>query len=277
MAATGRLIGRRCLIVGGTSGIGLAAAKRFVAEGASVVIAGLDDGRSSPDVQDLLTAGATVHALAADARNPQQAEWLLAETVARLGGLDVLYHVAGASGRRCGDGSLHECTDAGWSATLASNLLTVFHTNRAAVRYFLGRRQPGVILNVASVLALAPAPGWFDTAAYTAAKGGVIALSRLAAARYARDGIRVNVLCPGLMDTPMSQRAVRDPAIRRYLEARQPLTRGPGRPEDCAEAAVFLCSDAARWITGAVVPVDGGWCVADGVPPIAAGPEGPAA
>jgi NAD(P)-dependent dehydrogenase (short-subunit alcohol dehydrogenase family) len=182
-----------------------------------------------------------------------------------MGGLDVLYHVAGGSGRRFGDGALHECIDDGWNVTLALNLTSTFLTNRSAVRHFLAQRQPGVVLNMASVLALAPSPRWFDTAAYTAAKGGIIALSRQAAARYAPDGIRVNVLAPGLIETPMAARAVGDPAIREYLRTKQPLAGGPGSPEDCAGTAVFLCSDESRLITGAVLPVDAGWCVSEGL------------
>src|SRR5205823_10304861 len=120
-----------------------------------------------------------------DATQPAQADRLLQEALAALGSVDVLFHVAGGSGRRAGDGPLHECSDAGWQATLDLNLTSTFLTNRAAVRHFLGQRQPGVILNMASVLALAPAPQFFDTCAYAAAKGGVIALSRQAAARYA--------------------------------------------------------------------------------------------
>jgi NAD(P)-dependent dehydrogenase (short-subunit alcohol dehydrogenase family) len=137
-------------------------------------------------------------------------------------------------------------------------------TNRAAVRHFLAHRQSGVILNTASVLAVSPAPQHFDTVAYIAAKGGVVALSRHAAARYAADGIRVNVLAPGLIDTPMAARAVQDPVIAAYLRTKQPLRGGPGQPDDVSDAAVFLCSDAARFITGTVLPVDGGWCVSDG-------------
>jgi NAD(P)-dependent dehydrogenase (short-subunit alcohol dehydrogenase family) len=173
----------------------------------------------------------------------------------------VLYHVAGASGRRRGDGPLHECSDDGWRFTLDANLTSTFLTNRAAVRWFLGQRQPGVVLNMASALALAPAPAHFDTAAYAAAKGGVVALSRAAASRYAADGVRVNVLAPGLIDTPMAARAVGDPVILEYVRGRQALAGGPGAPDDLAGAAAFLCSDAARLITGAVLPVDGGWCV----------------
>src|SRR5262249_3545308 len=129
--------------------------------------------------------------------------------------------------------------------------------------YFLDQRQEGVILNMGSVLALAPSPRFFDTYAYAAAKGAIIAMSRLAAARYAPDGIRVNVLAPGLIDTPMATPACQDPAILDYLRTKQPLRRGPGQADDCSEAAVFLCSDAARFITGVVLPVDGGWCVSE--------------
>src|SRR5262249_13811279 len=152
--------------------------------------------------------------LPCDATRPEQVESLFARSAQLLGGLDVLYHLAGGSGRRLGDGPLHECADEGWRVTLETNLTSTFLTNRAALRHFLDRSSPGAILNLASVLALAPAPAYFDTAAYAAAKGGILALSRLAAARYAPAGIRVNVLAPGLIDTPMAARAVGDADVR---------------------------------------------------------------
>jgi NAD(P)-dependent dehydrogenase (short-subunit alcohol dehydrogenase family) len=251
----GQLENKRCLIVGGTSGIGLAAARRFMTEGARVVAAGLHEQQTHDGIHSLTEC---------DARDPKEVDRLFEFTRSVLGGLDVLYHVAGGSGRQDGDGPLHECTDAGWQTTLDVNLKTTFLTNRAAIRDFLAHKQAGVILNMASVLALAPSPHHFDTCAYTAAKAGIIGMSRLAAARYAADGIRVNVLAPGLIDTPMAQRAVKDEAIRGFLRSKQPLAAGAGSPDDCAGAAVFLCSDAAALITGAVVPVDGGWCVSEG-------------
>jgi NAD(P)-dependent dehydrogenase (short-subunit alcohol dehydrogenase family) len=258
-----RLANKRCLIVGGTTGIGLAAARRFLEEGARLVIAGrsADSGAAA---QAALAALGPMLYVPCNAAHPEQVERLFAESVASLGGLDVLYHVAGISGRRYGDGPLHECTYEGWQATLDANLTSTFLTNRAALRHFLAQGQGGVILNMASVLGWSPSPRHFDTCAYTATKGGIIALSRLAAARYALDGVRVNVLAPGLVDTPMSTRAVGDPAIRHFLQTKQPLGPGPGRPEDCADAAVFLCGDEARFVTGVVLPVDGGWCVSDG-------------
>jgi NAD(P)-dependent dehydrogenase (short-subunit alcohol dehydrogenase family) len=259
----GQLLGKRCLIVGGTTGLGRAAAKRFLEEGAKLVVAGLSAEKGDETMTVLRELG-PVAFFACDASLPEQVERLFADSLAHLGGIDVLYHVAGSSGRRYGDGSLHECSDDGWHATLEANLTSTFLTNRAAVRCFLQRGTPGAILNMASVLSFSPAPRYFDTCAYAAAKGGIISMSRLAAARYAADGIRVNVLAPGLIDTPMSARAVNNPAIRHYLHTKQPLGGGPGTPEDCSEAAVFLCSDAARFVTGVVLPVDGGWCVSEG-------------
>jgi NAD(P)-dependent dehydrogenase (short-subunit alcohol dehydrogenase family) len=259
MGADVRLQGKRCLIVGGTSGIGLAAAARFVEEGARLVIAGPDAARGEAAKAALGAA----HFLRCDATVSADVAELFAGAVSLLGGLDVLYHVAGGSGRRFGDGSLHECSEDGWDATLALNLTSAFLTNRAMIRHLLARHAPGVILNLASVLALDPSPRYFDTAAYAAAKGGLIAMSRQAAARYAPDGIRANVLAPGLTDTPTAARAVGDPAIQAYLRVKQPLAGGPGRAEDCAGAAVFLCSDEARLVTGAVLAVDAGWGVSD--------------
>jgi NAD(P)-dependent dehydrogenase (short-subunit alcohol dehydrogenase family) len=247
-----RLHDKRCLIVGGTSGIGLAAARRFVGEGACLIVAGLDEG----DARGLCA----FHAC--DATNESAVDVLFASVVAQLGGLDVLYHVAGSSGRRHGDGPLHDCTSAGWQATLDANLKSAFLTNRAAVRQFLAQGTGGAILNMASVLAFSPSPQHFDTVAYAASKAGVVAMSRHIAASYASKQIRVNVLAPSVIDTPMAARAVGDAAIGAFLLSKQPLGPGPGTPDDCAGAAVFLCSDEARLITGAVLPIDGGWSVA---------------
>ncbi|HMF12607.1 MAG TPA: SDR family NAD(P)-dependent oxidoreductase [Gemmataceae bacterium] len=260
---SGRLEGKRCLIVGGTTGIGFAAACRFLEEGARLAVTGLDEQRSRDGVVALEQYG-KVWSASWDGHDRDQFQEAFNSSRMILDGLDVLFHVAGGSGRKLGDGPLHECTDAGWEATLDANLRSTFLTNRAAVQHFLGQRQAGAILNMASVLAFSPAPRHFDTIAYAAAKAGIIAVSRLAAARYGPDGIRVNVIAPGLIDTPMSVRACSDPAIQAYLRTKQPLRGGPGQPEDCSDAAVFLCSDAARIVTGVVLPVDGGWSVSEG-------------
>jgi NAD(P)-dependent dehydrogenase (short-subunit alcohol dehydrogenase family) len=259
----GRLKEKRCLIVGGTTGIGLATAARFLEEGAALLIAGRSEEKGR-DALGQLGARGRVDFCRCDASNERSVESLFQEGIGFLGGLDVLYHVAGVSGRSQGDGPLHECSLAGWNHTLQANLTSVFLTNRLAVRHCLGRRQPGVILNMASVLGFSPSPRYFDTYAYTATKAAIVGMSKLAAARYAPDGIRINVIAPGLIDTPMAQRAAADPAIRSFLRTKQPLAAGPGTPEHCTEAAVYLCSDEARFVTGSVLVVDGGWCVTEG-------------
>jgi NAD(P)-dependent dehydrogenase (short-subunit alcohol dehydrogenase family) len=258
-----RLANKRCLIIGGTTGLGLAAARRFLEEGARLVIVGRSVDKGAAAFNQLQSAG-PVQFFPCDVTDPNLVDLLFQDSLSFLGGLDVLYHVAGISGRRHGDGPLHECTEEGWQTTLDANLKSTFLTNRAAVRYFLDQKQPGVILNMASVLGFSPAPHFFDTYAYAATKGGILAMSRLAAARYAPDGIRINIIAPSLIDTPMATRACHDPAILEYLHTKQPLNQGPGTPEDCAGAAVFLCSDEARFLTGVVLPVDGGWCVSEG-------------
>jgi len=250
-----RLTNKRCLIVG-AGGIGVAAARRFLEEGARLVLADRDAARDSALPQ--------VPFVVCDATDEGQVDHLFTVATQLHGGLDVLYHVAGMSGRRFGDGPLHDCTLAGWRATLEANAASTFLTNRAAVRHFLSHRQAGVILNTASVLPLSPSPRYFDTTAYPASKAAIIALTRQTAARYAANGIRVNALAPSLIDTPMATRATQDPAIRAFLESKQPLTHGPGTPDMLADAAVFLCSDESRFITGAVLPVDGGWQLSDG-------------
>lgn len=265
----GRLAGQTCLIVGGTSGIGLASAARFLQEGAGVVVAGLPDGSGERAREQLRPLG-EVSFLAVDVCDRAAVDSLVAEAVARLGGrLDILFHAAGMSGRSLGDGPLDECRDEGWNAVLEINARGVFFTNRAAVRLMLGQSLDGAglrgtILNLGTALVASPSPWHFGTLAYAASKGAVQAMTLAAAARYAPKRIRFNLLVPGLIDTPMAARAVGDPAIRRYLETKQPLAGGPGTVLDVAAAALSLCEPAARFVTGASLTIDGGWCVSEG-------------
>jgi NAD(P)-dependent dehydrogenase (short-subunit alcohol dehydrogenase family) len=159
----GCLANKRCLIVGGTSGLGLSAAARFLEEGAKLVVAGRSLEKGAEAIA-LLGEKGPVSFLRCHAADAAQVARLYAEAVAFLEGLDVLYHVAGMSGRQQGDGPLHECTEEGWQATIDANLKSTFLTNQAAVRHFLNRKQPGVILNMASVLGFAPSPRYFEPA-----------------------------------------------------------------------------------------------------------------
>lgn len=169
--------------------------------------------------------------------------------------LDALVCAHGGSGRAFGDGPVELCTDEGWERTLDLNLGSVFRYCRLAVPV-LRRSGGGAIVTLSSGLALAPDRD-FATHAYTAAKGALIALTRAMAATYAPDRIRCNVIAPGLVATPMSRRAQEDPRVRERLPELQPLTGDFGRPEDVAEAALYLAG--AGFVTGAVLAVDGGW------------------
>jgi NAD(P)-dependent dehydrogenase (short-subunit alcohol dehydrogenase family) len=256
----GLLDGKRIVVVGGTSGLGLSAAAAFVREGARLVAVGLDDSARAQGV-----LGGAGWVFTADARDPATAEEAVSACVQRHGGVDGLYHVAGGSGRKMGDGFLHEMTEEGWRATLDLNLNSVAWSNRAVIRGFLRQGTGGAILNLSSVLGYSPSPGHFGTHAYATAKAGVIGLSVSLAAAYARDGIRVNVLAPGLVDTPMARRAVGDPEIQAFIRTKQPLDGGRvGFAADLEAAAVFLMSDGARFVTGQTLAVDGGWGVSEG-------------
>ncbi|MBD0299055.1 MAG: SDR family oxidoreductase, partial [Nitrososphaera sp.] len=169
------------------------------------------------------------------------------------------------SGRKFGDGPLHQITLEGWQYTLQLNLTSLMLSNRAAVQAFLEQQQPGVIVNMSSVLGFSPSPRYFATHAYAAAKAAIIGFSKSIAAHYASQNIRVNVIAPALIETPMSQRAAGDDAILQFIKTKQPLDGGRiGIPEDVDGAAVFLLSDQSKFITGQVLSVDGGWTVSEG-------------
>lgn len=257
-----RLVGKGIVVVGGTGGIGLSAARAFVAEGARVVVVGRDTGRLVAALRDLGEAALGVEG---DAGDPRVAETAVDRAVAGFGRLDGLYHVAGGSGRRLGDGPLHETTEEGWRATLRINLDSVFYSNRAAVNRFLKQGTPGTILNMGSALGFSPSPRHFATCAYATAKAAIEGMTRSAAACYASHNIRFNVLAPALVATPMSERARDDAAIMDFIGTKQPLDGGRiGRPEDLDAAAVYFMSDESRFTTGQVLGVDGGWKVSEG-------------
>ena len=185
---------------------------------------------------------------------------------ATAGRLDAVYSVAGISGRRYGDGPLHEATLEGWETVLGANATSQFLVARAAVRRMLaqapdGSGSRGAVLLMSSALATHPAPAFFATHAYAASKGAIEALTRSLAAYYAPSGIRVNAIAPSLVATPMSRRAQDDPAILAYLAARQPLAGGPIDADAVTATALHLISAEAAMVTGQVVAVDGGWGV----------------
>lgn len=256
------LIGKVVVVMGGTSGLGLSAVRACVRHGARVVAVGRDAAKADAVASGL---GDSVRVVVGDASVAGTAEAAIDAAESAFGGFDALYHVAGGSGRRKGDGPLHELSEEGWDYTLNLNVRSVFLSNRAAVRRMRERGVAGSILNCGSVLGFSPSNRFFATQAYAAAKAAIIGLTRSAAAQYAAEGIRFNVLAPGLVATPMSQRAQGDERILAFVKTKQPLDGGRiGRPEDLDAAVVWLLSDAARFVTGQVIAVDGGWSVSEG-------------
>ena len=257
-----RLAEKVIVVMGGTTGLGLSAAKAFVKAGAKVVVVG-----RTGDTLDaaLRLLGSNADGLEGDAMDPEIANLAVEVASEQFGGFDGFYHVAGGSGRKFGDGPLHEITNEGIDETIDLNLTSLLYSNRAAVQHFLKQKTEGSILNMASVLGYSPSPKFFGTHVYAAAKAGIIGLTKAAAAFYAERKIRFNVLAPGLVDTPMAKRAVTNEEITTYVKSKQPLDGGRvGQPEDLDGAAVWLMSDESRFVTGQVIAVDGGWSVCEG-------------
>lgn len=258
----GRLCNHTIVVVGGTSGLGLAGAKACIAAGACVVIVGHCEDEVESAVRKL---GAGARGVVGDATCPETVPRAIECAMREFGSFTGLYHVAGGSGRRAGDGPLHELSDEGWRYTLNVNLTSMMLSNRAAVRQFLKQGSGGSILNMGSTLGYSPAPHFFATHAYAAAKSAVIGLTRAAAAYYANQNIRFNVIAPALVETPMSQRACSDPEILSYIASKQPLDGGRiGQPADLDAAVVYFLSDESCFTTGQVLAVDGGWSITDG-------------
>lgn len=257
-----RLEGKAIVIIGGTTGLGLSAARACVAEGARVLVTGRSESSATQAMQIL---GSSCRAVTGDASDPAAAPAHIASCIQAFGRFDALYHVAGGSGRKMGDGPLHEITDDGWNATLALNLTSAFNSARAACRSFLDRKTPGSILLMGSVLGSSPSPRFFSTHAYAATKSAVIGFARSCAAYYAPQAIRFNVVAPALVETPMAKRAANDQTILDFIRTKQPLDGGRiGQPEDLDAAVVWLLSDASRFVTGQTIAIDGGWSVSDG-------------
>lgn len=251
------------VIIGGTTGLGISAAKAFVSQGARIVVVGRN--LDSCDEAQKQLGNRVVVALQGDASHPSTAEKAIALAIDTFGRFDGLYHVAGGSGRKYGDGPLHELTLEGWNKTFELNLTSLMLSNQAAIQQFLKQKSGGTILNVGSVLGYSPSPKYFTTHAYAATKSAIIGFTKSVAAYYAKDNIRVNVLAPALVETPMSQRASQDDVIMNFVKTKQPLDGGRnGQPTDLDGAAVYFMSDYSKFTTGQVLAVDGGWGVTEG-------------
>jgi NAD(P)-dependent dehydrogenase (short-subunit alcohol dehydrogenase family) len=255
------LVHKKIVVIGGTSGIGLAAAKYFCEQGASVVSLGKKENITAEEE----ISKENHHKIFADATLETSAELAIKTCQQLFGGFDGLLHVAGGSGRSFGDGPLNEISLDGWEKTISLNATTVMLSNKAAINAFLRNGKSGAIVNISSVLATNPAPHFFTTHAYAASKAAIIGLSKSVAGFYAKNNIRINVISPGLIESPMSKRAVENELIMEYIKTKQPLDGGRiGQPDDISGMAALLLSNQGSFITGQNILVDGGWSISEG-------------
>jgi NAD(P)-dependent dehydrogenase (short-subunit alcohol dehydrogenase family) len=253
---------KNIVIIGGTTGLGLSAAKAFIANGASVIVVGRNEESVIAAQNEL---GQNSIAISGDATNANTSVKAIETCIKEFGSFDGLYHVAGGSGRKMGDGPLHELTLEGWNKTMELNLTSLMLSNQAAIKKFLELKKGGTILNMGSVLGYSPSPKYFTTHAYAAAKAAIIGFSKSIAAYYASNNIRVNVIAPALVETPMAQRAANDEEILSFIKTKQPLDGGRiGQPDDLDGLVVYFMSEQSKFTTGQVITVDGGWSVSEG-------------
>lgn len=260
-----RLEGKIAIVTGAGSGLGRASALRFAAEGARVVCADVDVEAAAGAAEAIVAGGGSALGVRTDVTDETDVQRMVEAAVATFGGVDVLLANAGIAGV----GSVASTTRETWERVIAVNLTGVWLCNRAVLPA-MQARGGGSVINQASIGGLV---GFSGIAPYAAAKAGVIGLTRQAAVEYAAAGIRFNAICPGTVVTPLVLRTYEerggialgsgqtlDEALQANA-ARYPMKR-LGTPEDVASVAVFLASDEAAWITGAVFPVDGGYTAA---------------
>jgi len=248
-----RLAGKVSLITGGTSGMGRATAVLFAQEGARVAITGRNEARGREVVAEIEQAGGTAIFFRSDVRFAEDCRRAVEETLQAFGHLDILFNNAGVLYAN----TVLDCTEEEWDLTLDTNLKGTYLMSKFALPAMIAQGS-GVIINNASGWGLV---GGDAAAAYCASKGGVVLLTKAMAIDHARQGIRVNCICPGDVDTPMLPEDAQRRGLKweEYLAsaANRPMGR-IGKPEEIAKAVLFLASDDSSFVTGAVLAVDGG-------------------
>jgi len=247
------LRGKVAVVTGGNGGIGLGMARGLASAGAAIVVAARNAEKSRAAVEDLAARGAAASAIAVDVTQEASVNALIAQTVERHGRLDILVNNAGTNIRL----PAHELTLAQWHTVIDINLTGAFLCAKAA-HPVLKRGGGGKIINIGSMLSIF---GASFAPAYAASKGGIVQLTRSLASAWAPDNIQANAVLPGWIDTDLTRRAREEvPGLHENVLRRTPAARW-GRIEDLSGVAVFLASPASDFITGAAIPVDGGYSI----------------
>lgn len=248
----GTMTGHVALVTGASAGIGHAAALAFAREGAHVVLSDLDVERGEKAAAEVEAFGVDALFVRADVAKPDDVEHLLASTIERFGRLDYAFNNAGIEGDQAptGDSTLEN-----WNRTIGVNLTGVYLCMRAEIPRMLANGG-GAIVNNASVAGLV---GFAGIPAYTASKHGIVGLTKTAALEYATEHLRVNAVCPGVIQTEMITRFTHgDPAANEQMVLMEPVGR-LGTPDEIADAVIWLCSERASFVTGQAIAVDGGF------------------
>ncbi len=249
----GTLEDKVALVTGGASGIGRATALTFAREGAKLIIADMNEEGGQQTVHMITENGGDATFVQVDVTSAIEVEAMMSKAVETYGRLDCAHNNAGIGSRP--RAPLHECSEETWDRVLGINLKGVWLCMKYEIIQML-RQGSGAIVNTASIMGLVGS--WSGTSAYNASKHGVVGLTKTAALEYAKSGIRVNCVCPGYIETPMTAQAMSDPEQLERIIAREPIGR-VGKPEEIAESVVWLCSDAASFVTGHTMTVDGGY------------------
>lgn len=238
------------IVTGGSFGIGRAAAIAFAKRGAKVVIA--DWVENNETLDNIKSLNGNAFFVKCDVSNESDVKKLVEQTIAQYGRLDYAFNNAGVEGQSA---ITHECSAENWDRTTGINMKGVWLCMKYEIPQML-KQGKGAIVNNASIAGLV---GFPNIPAYVASKHGVIGLTKNAALEYAKQNIRVNAVCPGVIKTPMIDRFTgKDKEVEKQFASQEPIGR-LGLPEEVAEAVIWLCSDSSSFVTGNAIPVDGGW------------------